>query len=39
MKKRQVNYKFNYIFSDNKDLNFKRVLERLFKKYLIEYQD
>ena len=37
-KNRQV-YKINYIYSDTKEVNFKRVLENLFKKYLIDYKD
>ena len=39
MKKREYNYKFNYVFSDRNEVDFKKVVERLFKKFLINYQD
>lgn len=37
--KKKQEYKINYIYSENKEVNFKRVLENLFKKYLIDYID
>lgn len=37
--KKKQEYKINYIYSDTKEVNFKRVLENLFKKYLIDYID
>lgn len=39
MKKKEYNYKFNYIFSDKNKIDFKKSIERLFKKFLIDYQD
>jgi len=39
IKKNKQEYKINYIYSETKEVNFKRVLENLFKKYLIDYID
>ncbi len=40
MKKRKKhNYKINYVFCKNKDgLDFIKIIERLFIKFLIEYE-
>ena len=38
-KKREYNYDIKYEFCNNEDaIDFKKVLERLFKKFLIEYE-
>lgn len=39
IKKNKQEYKINYIYSDTKEVNFKKVLENLLKKYLIDYID
>lgn len=37
-KKREYNYDIKYEFNTSEDaIDFKKVLERLFKKFLIEY--
>jgi len=38
-KRKERNYKINYIFSKKDDaLDFKKVLERLFIKFLMNYE-
>lgn len=37
MKKREYKYKFNYVFSENNEVDFEKTVERLFKKFLIDY--
>ncbi len=39
MANKERKYKFNYIYSDSIEAkNFDKMLERLFTKYLIEYE-
>lgn len=39
MAKKERKYKFNYIYSENNEAkDFDKMLERLFTKYLIEYE-
>lgn len=38
--KKKKNYNIEYIYSDEKtSLDLKKIIERLFKKYLIEYEN
>lgn len=38
-KRKARNYKINYVFCKNKDgLDFIKIIERLFIKFLIEYE-
>lgn len=38
-KKREYNYDIEYIYNKDKDaLDLKKILDRLFKKFLMEYE-